>query len=190
MTTVDLYNMALNNLGHDQTVLAITDVTAEATWCNRFYDQSRREALRLAKPNWATITEALDDQEVPDHPKWEYSYPRPGDCMAIVGVTDSDGTAVDYSLQGANILTNCDEGYVEYISDETDLDVWDPQFVAVVAAKLAAYVAYPLTGKVELRRLMEQVFQTALSDARVLDANEDRNVGDVKDHDHYQNVRQ
>ncbi len=102
---------------------------------------------------------------------------------------DPDGVAVDYALEGDLILTDCEEGYVEFYADEEDLDVWDPQIVAAVAAKLAAYIAYPLTGKVDLRRLMEQVFQTALSDARVLDASEDRHVGDAKDHDHYQNVR-
>jgi len=189
MTVVDLYNMALNNLGHDQTVTAITDVTAEAAWCNRYYAQSRREVIRLAKPNWAKRTEALDDQEVPDSPKWEYSYPRPGGCMAIEGVVDSDGVAVDYALEGDLILTDCEEGYVEFYADEEDLDVWDPQIVAAISAKLAAYIAHPLTGSVDKRRLMEQVFQTALSDARVLDANEDRHVGDVKDHDHYQSAR-
>jgi hypothetical protein len=189
MEVVDVYNMALAQLGHDQTVTATTDATAEASWCNRFYDQSRKECLRLVKPNFAVRTEALEDGAESDNPNWFYEFSRPTGCLGITSVVASDGNPVDYALQGELLFADVADVSVVFVFDEEDADLFDALFVAALAYKLASYVSLPLTGKSEYKRLMEQGFVSALSDARVMDANDDANRGEHKDHNHYVSAR-
>lgn len=189
MEIVDIYNMALAHLGHDQTVTATTDSTAEAAWCNRFYDQARKECLRLAKPSFAMRTEDLEDSAESSHPNWDYEFSRPQDCVGIVLVVDSSGNPVDYALEGELLYADVDEASVTFVFDEDDPELFDAMFVATLAYRLASYIALPISGKVDVKRVMEQGFFSALSDARVMDANEDANKGAQKDHDYYVNAR-
>jgi len=190
MTQVEIYNMALNHLAHDQAVTATTDTTAEATWCNRFYDQARQELLRLARPNWSRRIEDLEDCEtLTDGVRWGYIYPRPDGCLLIQGLLDSSEVAIDYQIVADGIMANVEDARIDYVVDEDDTAVFDAHFVLALTFKLASYIAYPLTGKPDVKRLMEQGLAAALSDMRSLDANEDRCVGMLKDHNAYVTAR-
>jgi len=190
MEVVDIYNMALGHLAHDQTVAATTDATAEATWCNRFYDQARKETLRLAKPNFALRTEELEDSVESDHPKWRYEFSRPYGLLGVVLVMDENGTQIDFALEGEVIYANESAGSITFIYDEEDVDLYDAIFVATLAYRLASYVALPLSGKADMKRAMEQGFVSALSDFRTSDANDTSSSGaPEKDHNYYVTAR-
>jgi hypothetical protein len=185
MTQLEIYNAALASLGHDQTVAALTDTTPEANWCNRFYDQGRKMMLRLTNPTFASMYEELSDVETSDIPGWLYQWPRPGDLVSIISVTDDAGDPAQFRLLNDKIITNVDAGGVEYIFDETDTDAFDPLFTQALIARLAADIAVPLTGKADLRRIMEQACASAMSDFRTRDANDGREVGDPADANYY-----
>jgi hypothetical protein len=189
MEVVDIYNMALGQLAHDQTVSATTDATAEASWCARFYDQARRETLRLAKPAFSVRTEVLEDGSASDNPQWDYEFSRPSDLLGVISVFDDSGIPVDYALEGEVVYSDVDTGSVQFVADEEDPSVFDVLFVAALVYKLASYIALPLTGKADYKRLMEQGFVSALSDLRVSDGNDSAPRGAIKDHDHYVTAR-
>lgn len=185
MTQLEIYNAALSSLGHDQTVTALTDTTPEANWCNRFYDQGRKTVLRLTKPTFAYMYEELADVEDSEVPGWLYQWPRPGNLISIISVTDSDGEPAKFRLLNDKIIANVDAGGVEFVFDETDTSVFDPLFTQALIARLAADVAVPLTGKADLRRVMEQACAAAMSDFRACEANDGREVGDPADPNYY-----
>lgn len=189
MTQLEIYNAALSSLGHDQTVASLTATTPEANWCNLFYDQGRRELLRLTKPTFAMRYEELSDREDSELPEWDYQWPRPGDLLALESVKDENGEPMRFKLLADQILTKEDAGGVEFVIDEDDTEVFDPLFTKALIARLAADVALPLTGKADLRRVMEQNFQTAVSDFRACDANDGRDVGDPADANYYVTAR-
>jgi len=189
MTQLEIYNAALASLGHDQTVASLTATTPEANWCNLFYDQGRKELLRLTKPTFAMRVEALDDVEDSELPEWEYQWPRPGSLLALESVRDENGDRIRFKLLADLILTIEDAGSVEFVIDEDDTEVFDPLFTKALISRLAADVALPLTGKADLRRVMEQNYQTAVSDFRLCDAQDGRDVGDPAQSNYYVSVR-
>lgn len=192
MTDIQICNAAMAALGHDQEITSLivsVDTSAEALKCSHFYDLARQVVLRERAWGFATHTEILEDQEESDHPKWQYSYPRPGDCLRFIDVLDLSGNHVPYELHDADILTDAVEGSVSFVFDEDDTALFDPMFTQALIYKLASMLAAPLTGKPQLTRSMHELFATALGDASHVEANEDRDRGAPADPNYYVTAR-
>ena len=145
-------NMALQLLGQPPTLVNVdTDNTQRAQDIRTVYDAALDAALAdhpwkfaLVRATWAAKDTA---------PTWGYAnaYEFATDplCLDVYRLSpDHHGDEPLWDRVGNEIHT--DEGgplYVEYISRVTDTARYHPMFVLYLAAKIAAWCAYKITGK-------------------------------------------
>ena len=75
--------------------------------------------------------------------------------------------------QGKAIYTNIGNAWIEYTVDVTDADLYDAQFVEAFGWKLAAEIAYALTGKLDLTQMRIQAYNAYFAEASSTDADEE-----------------
>lgn len=154
-TDVQICNMALGHLGIGKQIASLTEKSAEAAACNRFYEQSRDEVLRDFPWPFATKILALGLIEEDPNDEWDFSYRYPSDCMNFRRIlsgtrNDSRQTRVSYRLandvSGRLIYTDEEDAVGEYTEHVTDTALFPPDFVSTVSMILAAYIAPGLTA--------------------------------------------
>lgn len=157
----EIANMALFHLGVGSTIQDLeTENSQEARACRLFYDQARKEILRLSPFPFATkrielslITDFEDD----DHPttEWNYQYQYPSNCLFFRRILsgqaiDNSSTKIDYKIEygtsGAIIFTNQAEAECEYTYDVEEVARFQPDFAQALAFRLAAYIAPTVCG--------------------------------------------
>jgi hypothetical protein len=72
------------------------------------------------------------------------------------------------------IAAHVTNAFLEYTYDVTDPGMWDQYFYDAMVMSLAMQLAHPLTGKTELYTAASQSLAAILSEAKRLDAQEDR----------------
>lgn len=100
---LDVYNLALSYLGLSQRVQNVDEDSAQAGFCNAFYDRARKIVLEQCYWTFATRTVALTllvDQSQSalssiTAPGWRFVYQRPQDCLKAQGVTTQYGLRVN-----------------------------------------------------------------------------------------------
>lgn len=106
-TQVDVYNLALAHLGTSARVQNIGEDTAQAGFCNQFWDRARKIVLEQGYWSFATRAVALalvlDQQTIADpskliYPGWRYIYRRPNDCLKAQAVTTYLGIRTNPNL--------------------------------------------------------------------------------------------
>lgn len=101
-TLLEIYNLALGNLGIQRAILLTTEDTNEAIACNRFYDQALESALTdfpwPFATKWAALTLINNTSVAPPVPltplaDWEYAYTYPADCLQLRSLVPKTGSA-------------------------------------------------------------------------------------------------
>ena len=99
-TQLDAYNLALSHLDLSQRVQSLTEDSANAGYCNAFYDRARKLVLEQCYFSFSTKAAALSlllDQgllastSAQVFPGWRYVYQRPQDCLKAQVVTTQYG---------------------------------------------------------------------------------------------------
>ena len=112
-------------------------------------------------------------RRIPLTDDWDYQYALPTDWLKTIDVLDESGAAISYRKEGLYILTNEDESWLEYIKQETDVDVFDSMLFETIACRLAMDIAYPITNSRQMEEKMEKRYLYQLAEARTINANED-----------------
>lgn len=95
-TQIDVYNLALSHIGTSVRVQSLTEDSAQAGFCNTFYDRARKIVLEQGYWSFATRAVALgvklDQQTISDpsqliYPGWRFIYAQPNDCLKAQAVT-------------------------------------------------------------------------------------------------------
>lgn len=106
-TQIDVYNLALSNLGTSKRIQSLTEGTPEAGYCNTFWDRARKIVLEQCYWSFATRAVALglllDQLLITDptqlkYPGWRYIYARPNDSLKVQAVTTIYGIRSQPSL--------------------------------------------------------------------------------------------
>lgn len=193
VTVVDIYNLALSNLGTRSRVTATSDGTREANALNVIYADARDELLQEHPWNFAGTREALATQAVAAAPDdWSFVYVYPADCLAVRFLC-SAGTPPDAyaglepiryevrvvkddtlptAVRKRAILTDLDDAVACYTWQVTDPDFMPPHFRRVLGWKLAAAVALNLTGAASTAAACFNMYKAQLDIAGVVDARE------------------
>jgi hypothetical protein len=98
--------------------------------------------------------------------------PLPLRCLRVLLVGDTPHHT-GWRVEGRYLLT--DEGGplpIEYVGQLTDVAQWDALLVEAIAYRLAADVAWPMTGSESRREAMMAAYRMALAEARRIDARE------------------
>ena len=174
-SVVDICNSALNLLGAS-TISALTDDSKNARLCNQRYEPVRNRVFRSHAWNCLHKRVQLAQNSTAPVVEYSYAYALPSDCLRVLkihtGTTDSIKSAIDYKLEGRNIVT--DEGtiYLVYIALETDPNNYDSYLREAISHQLAADLCYAITNNATLANNYMARADERLREARFIDATE------------------
>ena len=174
-SAVDIANSALNLLGAS-TISAFTDDSKNARLVNQRYEPVRNRVFRSHAWNCLHKRVQLAQNSTAPVVEYSYAYALPSDCLRVLkvhnGTTDSIASAIDYKLEGRNIVT--DEGtiYLIYIALDTDPNNYDTYLQESISHQLAADLAYAVTNNATLADKYMVRADERLREARFVDATE------------------
>lgn len=172
-SVIGICNNALMDLGEDA-IMSLTDVGKAAGLCNHRWPAVRDAVLRAHPWNCAMAQAELAAASNAPLWKWEYKYNLPSDFLRIINIVAQDGTTIqDWEIQSGIIL--CNEAapiYISYVRRETDPKKYDALLSETLSARMAATLAYPLSGSTSLAQAYWQNYQDKLGEARGVDARE------------------
>jgi len=174
-SVVDMCNSALNLLGAS-TISALTDDSKNARLCNQRYESVRNRVFRSHA--WNCLHKRVQLAQNSTAPVVEYSnaYALPSDCLRVLkvhnGTTDSIKSAIDYKLEGKNVVT--DEGtiFLIYIALVTDPNEYDSYLQESISHQIAADLCYAITNNATLANNYMARADERLREARFIDASE------------------
>ncbi len=150
MTTLELYNMALGLIGHDQVIAALPSTSTEALRCNTFYAAARRAVFSFYDWQWLITKSSVTTAATFNNDGVTFVHTKPTGMLKLVDVTDAVGTPLVHAVVGGNIHTDAASVVLSYIADSTDPDIWPPLVQDAVTSELAARIAIPMTGNANL----------------------------------------
>lgn len=171
MTKTDICNLALTILGVDR-IMSIDEDSEGARKLKAVYIPMRDEVLRSHPWNFAITRASLALLSATPAFGYDNYHQLPGDCLRPILIHDGSNPITDYKIEGRRLLSNNDTVYIKYVKRETNEALYDPNFATVLAARLAAEVAYPLTGKETLQKTLFTVYEEKLNLAKGVDAQE------------------
>lgn len=156
----EIANLALSHLGVGADIADLTEKSAEAKACNRFFNTCRDELLRISPWPFATkfftlslLTSSADASHPTD--EWNYVYQVPADCVFVRRILsgirrDTNSSRVEFKIVYADsgLLIYCDEASaeIEYTARVTAIEKYPPDFVMAMSFRLAAYIAPRVTA--------------------------------------------
>lgn len=174
-TEVSICSNALRRLGDDP-ITSLTDDTERARLCNAFYEDSRDLVLRSHPWNFAITRASL--AQLSDTPAYGYNYmyalPTDPYCLRVLEMEYADYIfkIENDATNGRVLVTDESTAKILYIARITNPTLFDSMFVETLTSKLAADLAYPITGSVQLQGQMEKMYRDKLSEARSVDGME------------------
>ena len=174
-SVVDICNSALNLLGAS-TISALTDDSKNARLCNQRFEPVRNRVFRSHA--WNCLHKRVQLAQNSTAPVVEYShaYALPSDCLRVLkihnGTTDSIASALDYKLEGRNIVTDEGTVFIIYIALDTDPNNYDTYLQESISHQLAADLAYAVTNNATLAEKYMTRADERLREARFIDATE------------------
>lgn len=149
-TALELYNMALAQVGHDVTLSALGGSTTEELRCVTFIGSARRTVFAFFDWKWLAADATLAfDVTNPVQTGPLYVFTMPTDTLRVLKVTDAYGMPVVYDVVGTKIKSDCAAITVRYIADVADPATWPTLIYDAVACELAARICVPMTGNFE-----------------------------------------
>ena len=174
-SVVNMCNSALNLLGAS-TISALTDDTKNARLCNQRYEPVRNRVFRSHAWNCLHKRVQLAQNSTAPVVEYDHAYALPSDCLRVLkihnGTTDSIATALDYKLEGRNIVTDIDTIFLIYISLDTDPNNYDTYLRESISHQLAADLCYAITNNASLANNYMVRADERLREARFIDATE------------------
>ena len=92
---------------------------------------------------------------------------------SFTGLPKKNEYRIMSSNTGRKIYTNIENAWLEYTADVKDTSLFDDQFVEALSWKLAAEMAYSLTGNMNIANNCVQAYNAYMVEAAGSDAAED-----------------
>ena len=174
-SVVNMCNSALNLLGAS-TISNLTDDTKNARLCNQRYEPVRNRVFRSHAWNCLHKRVQLAQNSTAPIVEYDHAYALPSDCLRVLkihnGTTDSIASALDYKLEGRNIVTDIDTVFLIYIALDTDPNNYDTYLRESISHQLAADLCYAITNNATLANQYMTRADERLREARFIDATE------------------
>ena len=174
-SAVDIANSALNLLGAS-TISAFTDDSKNARLINQRYENVRNRVFRSHAWNCLHKRVQLAQNSTAPVIEYTYAYALPSDCLRVLkvhnGTTDSIQSAIDYKLEGRNIVTDEGTVYLIYVALDTDPNNYDSYLQESISHQLAADLCYAITNNATLANNYMARAVERLREARFIDASE------------------
>jgi hypothetical protein len=180
-TEVDIYNLAVAQLGVESSIGDRDEESREAELCRLFYDTVRRKLLAAAPWSFAKksrrltlISEAEDTwADTMPEPEWAFAYQRPVD-MVYPRFTSQYSRFILGNVGDQPAIMSGEENIIlTYTFDAKNVALWSPWFVDAMYFGLAAHIARPLTGKRDLTGDLLNLANQHVLTAREIEGNAD-----------------
>lgn len=190
-TEVSICNLALSSLGHTESISSLTEGSAAAIECNRWYAVCRDAVLEDFA--WPFAEKFLVLASLGSPPtEWLYRYSFPSDCINPLYIVNPDNAAtgrcitsssdtfsdfyvrkkkeIPYKVSGQDnvsrvILTDEEDATLCYTQKITNTNLFSPLFVMALSHLLASKLAIPLPISSDLAQLNFQQYQLTISQA-------------------------
>lgn len=157
----------------------ITDLlenNSRARLCNAFYPDSRDEVLRMARWKCAEKEIALAE----DNPKvtvfgFTHSYQLPTDYIRVWATSldrEWGGSGAAWQIQGNKLVSDESPVSISYVFRLTNVLTFDTLLAKAIEYDLAAKLAYPVTTKMDLQKMMEGMRDRACRQAAAITGQE------------------
>lgn len=169
---VAIANRALDALGASP-ITSLDDDTAAAGACKRNLPLARDYVLRSYPWNCATRRVSLPALVTGPAFGFAKAYQLPSDCLRVFALQDDVLYGQRWRVEGGKLLTDVGAPlYLRYIARVEDVAQWDVMLADVIAARLAASIAFTVTSNAGLAAQMLQAYQQMHAEARRMDAME------------------
>lgn len=197
---VFICNLALGNIGKP-TINALTEKSAEARECSRFFEHTRDLLLQAYPWRWAGKTAALAEITNDKPGEWGYAYRKPTDCLKVryvrpqydatteltlldqspeaVRQREAQWIKIPYELEGTSLYCGLSPALLRYTYRITDPTKFPPMFIEAFGWHLAVRLAMPLTKDPKVRADAFKLAMSMQSAAETGDANEQRETSDI-----------
>jgi hypothetical protein len=193
-STVDVVQMAVANLGQTEIVTSLAPPVTKAERLAALFYEPTLLAL-LSKHDWRWARRRATLNAVPNllRAGWAFVYELPVDCARPVAIDlgfrggpsplaydpryptlPGARWSIEMNDAGNGRVLCCDvpNAVLVYTAKVLDPTLWDPMFLEAFSWALAARIAMPLTGKMDLASGAVQMSLTFIDSAIAADANE------------------
>lgn len=174
--------MALIKLGAS-TITSLTDGTDTANKCNTLFDDVSDYVM--ADGAWTACTTRAALAQLTSTPAFEYSYeynlPTNPYCLKVLAVNDIVTGDIGYNIEGRKLLSDSTGVKIKYLARIKDTESWGPHLTNAIVHRLAAELAYPLTGSLQTAEAMFGLYQQALNEGLAADGQQGSNEYTVSD---------
>ena len=174
---VEIANMALD-LVKEAPINSFQDDRAPARWMDRNYALYRDVVLTSHIWKFAMSRAILaEDTTKPDF-GWITRYRKPADCLRVLPLRfqgTMNGMLIPHEVEGEWILTSTVGPLrIKFIRRVTNVSEYDgaPLFIQALAAKLAASMAFWMTGREKIVDFANVQFKEAITMAQYIDSAE------------------
>lgn len=185
--TIDtsICNMALSHLGISKEIATVTERSAEANACRRYYEPSLEEMLRDFVWPFATQFPTLALVATAPTTEWDFSYRYPTECLKFRRIlsgtrNDTRATRVPYRIisdsSGRLILTDEATAVAEIGIKVEDPTLYPPDMKMAFSLLIAHYAAPRLTNgdPNKLGKRAMELYLYEVSKAECSSANEEQ----------------
>lgn len=168
---VEICNLALTQLGADR-IVDLTEDSENARKMNAVYTRVLRTMLRKHPWNFASKEAQLATlAETPVLADYDYIFQLPSDFVRLIK-TDLEETDT-YKILGKRIYSTEDNLKIKYVYFCDDPNEYDDSFTDALAARLAAELAFAISGDKNLAKMADDVYRDKLREAKTIDSQEE-----------------
>lgn len=179
---VDIANLALTHIGGaSRGIVSLTENTPAAIACNSFFDSCRDDVFSESQWPFASVSQPL--LTAPEVVLgWTYIYAYPPKAARVWNVYNEATVNKKHEqefevkfIAGVNrrvICSNNPSAYADYTFKVEDTTIYDPKFVMALSYRLAAAIAFTLTGSPEVGEKLMLIYNGMLSEAKRLSGSE------------------
>lgn len=170
-TPVSICSGALVMLG-DKPISSLTENTDRARLAANLYPDERASFLRAHPWNSAIKRVTLAPSSTAPAFDSFSVFDLPSDCMRVLSVGSENDSRGGYRVEGRSILYPGAVAYLRYVADVPE-SVWDRHMVSAMKTRMAALMAYAVTGSAALAQSLLQQADAEFRRAKTIDGQED-----------------
>ena len=142
----------------------------EAVVCALHFERVRDKLLMMYAWKFVRAVNTPTANELPGNTGWKYYFPKPADCLFVLGVIDvgNGGVLTEYEELSNSIHTNAKIPTLVYTSSATNVTEWPSLFIEAFICSLAAEIAPAVTGEIANVKYCQEKAERAISEARKL----------------------
>lgn len=167
---VQICNLALARLGASR-ITSLSDNTNEAKLCNLMYDDLAEEVM--SEGAWSSTIKRASLAKTTNTPAFgftdEFQLPTDPFCLRVLAINDLTPGDYDYRIEGDKLLANISTMKIKYIGRLTDTQSYDPMLKRAIVSRLAAELAYPITGNLQTANAMQEIYRLHIVDGLAAD---------------------